>query len=297
MPSKSIAAFTDGEIPGETEAVSDAVALQIGTEPFPGYRLRQLLGRGGFAAVWEAKAADGRSVALKFLPAADGLASAREVRSIQMVRQLRHAHLVDIEQVWCHLGYIVVAMELAEGSLLDLLEAHQSEFGTPIAAAEVCLYLAQVADALDFLNTRMHLLGGKRVAIQHCDIKPSNMLLFGDTIKLADFGLASQTTARMQFHRRAGTLEYLAPEVFKGRLSDQTDQYSLAVSYCLLRGGRLPFADSPAKFDYDYVRPEPDLSMVSGPEQPILARALSPVPLDRWPSCREMIGELAQVVT
>jgi serine/threonine protein kinase len=265
-------------------------------EPFPGYRMRQLLGRGGFAEVWEAERDDGIPLALKFLPAMDSVSTSREIRSIQMVRQLRHPNLIHIEQVWCHLGYIVVAMELGEGSLLDLLETSHAEYGTALSAEQVCLLLSGAAAGLDFLNARQHLLSGKRVAIQHCDVKPSNLLLFGDTVKLCDFGLASPTTTRLQFHRRAGTLDFLAPEVFKGRLSNHCDQYSLAITYCLLRGGRLPFTDTPSKFDGNYVRPDPDLSMLSRLEQPIIARALTLVPQDRWPSCQDMIAQLAAVL-
>jgi serine/threonine protein kinase len=272
--------------------------LEPGTVPFPGYRLRQRLGRGGFADVWEAEAADGTATALKFMPCNDSGAAAKEIRSIQAVRQLQHPNLIRIDQVWCYQGYVVVAMELADGSLLDLLEAYQYEFGSPILPEQVCSLLAQVATALDFLNARQHRLGGQIVAIQHCDVKPSNMLLCGETVKLADFGLSSQTTSQLKVHRRAGTLDYTAPEVFQGRLSDRTDQYALAVSYCVLRGGRLPFRDSPATFTdcQGYSRPAPDLSMLSGREQPIIARALSTVPQYRWSSCGELIAQLARLV-
>src|SRR5207302_3208300 len=107
------------------------------------------------------------------------------------------------------------------------------------------------------LNARQHVLGGQRVAIRHCDIKPSNLLLQGQTLKVADFSLATLTSSEMWYHRRAGTLDYAAPEVFQGRLSERTDQYALAVSYCLLRGGELPFSDTPASFQSNYVRPAP----------------------------------------
>ncbi len=277
--------------------MSAPLPLNVGMEPFPGYKLRQLRGKGGFATVWEAERNDGALFALKFLPVADGSATAREIRSIQMVRQLNHAHLVHIEQIWCTTGYIVVAMELAEGSLFDLLQASQLEFNAPLPADQVCVLLANVAEALDFLNTRQHVVSGTRVAIQHCDVKPSNLLLFGDTVKLADFGLASPTTTRFQPHRRAGTLDFLAPEIFRGRLSEHSDQYALAVSYCELRGGKLPFNDTPTQFDQHYKRPAPQLDMLSGAERPIIARALHPVPQDRWPSCREMVAQLASAVT
>lgn len=268
--------------------------LRPGLEPFPGHRLRQVLGRGAFSEVWEAETPNGSLVALKFMPCDNGLAAAKEIRSIQAIRQLSHPNLLHIDRVWSHLGYIVIAMEVADGSLLDLDRAYEEEIGGFIPAEQLCHYFTQVADALDFLNTRQHLVEGRRVAFQHCDIKPSNLLLFGDTVKVADYGLASPTTATLKFHRRAGTLDYAAPEVFQGRLSDWTDQYALAVSYCQLRGRRLPFRDTPTSFQRHYVRPAPELDMLPERERPIVARALAPVPQDRWPTCREFVAQLAR---
>ena len=276
--------------------MSNAVPLYSGMEPYPGYRLRQILGRGGFAEVWEADTPGGGTVALKFMPANDGLAAAKEIRSIQAIRGITHTNLIRIEQVWCHLGYIIIAMELADGSMLDLLDAYLTEFKTPIVGEQVCMYLGQAAEGIDYMNIRQHMLEGRKVAFQHCDIKPSNLLLFGDTVKVADFGLAAPTTSPLKFHRRAGTLNFTAPEVFQGRLSDWTDQYSLAVTYCELRGGRLPFNDTPTTFVKTYTRPPPDLTMLPEPERPVVHRALAPVPQDRWPSCREFMSRLAKVV-
>src|SRR5262249_42219610 len=152
----------------------------------------------------------------------------KEIRSIQYIRQLDHPHLIRIERVWCHLGFVVVAMELAEGSLHDLFNLSLEENGMPIPAPLVLQCLSQAADVIDFLNARRHIVGGRRVAFQHCDIKPSNLLLCGDTLKLCDFGLASPTAATLRAHRRAGTIDVAAPEVFQGRLSNWTDQYALA---------------------------------------------------------------------
>ena len=42
--------------------------------------------------------------------------------------------------------------------------------------------------------------------------------------------------------------------MFQGRISDRTDQYALAVTYCELRGGRLPFADTPPAVQRGYFR-------------------------------------------
>ncbi|GIW82992.1 MAG: hypothetical protein KatS3mg105_4799 [Gemmatales bacterium] len=268
-----------------------ALSLAAGQELCPGYKLIRLLGKGGYGSVWEVDA-NGRTVALKFLETSNDEAAIKEIRAIQAVKQLHHPNLVPIEQVWAQSGHVIVTMPLADGSVLDLYEACLEEFGTPMKPDEVLPMLAQAAAGLDFLNKRQHIIDGRRVAIQHCDIKPSNLLLFGDKVKICDFGLSTITTTTVRFHRRAGTLAYAAPEVFQGRLSDHTDQYALAVSYCQLVSGKFPFHDTPSKFTEDYVRPAPDLSMLAEAERPIIARALSPVPQQRYPTCQELINEL-----
>jgi len=272
------------------------VNLTSGMEVAGGYRLTQMLGQGGFAQVWEAETKDNRRVALKFIPCRKDLSAAMEIRAIQAVRQLTHPNLLDIEQVSSEMDSIVVAMELADGSLFDLLGKYRAVAGTPIEPDVLCYYLAQAAQAIDFLNARKHQLSdGQRVGYQHCDIKPSNLLLFDDIIKVCDFGLCTPTGVTVKMHRKAGTLHYAAPEVFQGRLSDWTDQYALAVSYVHLRSGQLPFSDNGATFHGSYVRPTPNLSMLPEHERPIIARALSPTPQDRWPTCEELIDRLAGV--
>jgi serine/threonine-protein kinase len=275
--------------------VRHAVPLETGLEPFPGYRLRRLLGCGSFAEVWDAEAADGSRSALKFLPAEHQHATPGELRSLQTIRQLRHPNLIRIDRVWCHLGYIVIAMERADGSVADLHASYRTQGGSALFPEHACLLLSQAAAALDFLNTRQHLLERKTVSIQHCDVKPSNLLLFGETVKLADFGLAALMTGPVLARRPCGTPEYAAPEVFRGRLSRASDQFALAVSYCELRGGRLPFARPPRTFHADYVHPPADLSPLSPRERPIVARALATTPEERWPSCVEFIDRLARL--
>jgi serine/threonine-protein kinase len=271
------------------------VVLQSGLEPYPGYRLRRLLGGGGFGEVWKAETKDGRVVALKFLNCDGRQSAARELRSLHAICRLSHPHLVRVERVWAFGGYVVIAMERASGSLADLYNVYLTSFGTPIVPEHACLLLSEAAEALDFLNTRQHQLDERLVAFQHCDIKPSNLLLFGETLKVADFGLATPLTDQLEIRGRAGTPDYCAPEIFQGRLSTSTDQYALAITYCQVRGGRLPFPDAPSSIRPDYVRPTPDLTMLSTAERPIIARALNPVPQSRWPSCGEMMARLSQV--
>ena len=99
-----------------------ALHLVPGCEPFPGYRLKHFLGRGGWGEVWQADNPQGQACALKFLPCADRQGVYHEVRALQAIRKLNHPNLLRIEQIWCCAGYLVIAMELADGSLMDLLD-------------------------------------------------------------------------------------------------------------------------------------------------------------------------------
>jgi serine/threonine protein kinase len=270
---------------------------QSGAEPIPGYRLIRRLGRSAFAEVWVAKTTAEQRIAMKFIRCA-GQSAVREIRSLRVVQQLQHPHLVTIKGVWSIRGYIVVGMELADGSLEDLIQTYRDRLGTFVVPEHACLLLADAAEALDFLNTSRRDLGGQSVVFQHGNVKPSNLLLVEDTLKIADFGFSRTLPARAEASRRAGILEYCAPETFRGKLSSQTDQYALAVIYCKLRSGRLPFGDSTSPFHAGSPQSEPDLGMLLEVERPIIARALRPVPQERWPTCREfarqLVEELAQ---
>lgn len=269
-----------------------AVALQGGAEPTPGYRLRRLRGRGGFAEVWEASSPSGPPVALKFMPSSNAATTAREVRSMQAFLELKHPNLIGVNAVWSVPGYIVINMELAEATLLDLMFVYHNELGQHMDVPLLGLYLWQVAEALDFLNARRHVIDGRRVGFQHGDVKPNNILLIGETAKLTDHGLATPTHGPNTPCPRQGTREYAAPEVFAGYYSDTSDQFSLAVAYHVLRTGTFPFPAPPEQLSRSFARPLADLSGVTEAERPVLARALSPVPQDRWPGCRDLMAAL-----
>lgn len=271
------------------------ISLRAGKTVLAGYRLKQFLGEGGFGHVWETEGPHGEGLALKFIRCGSDMAAPHEVRNILNVRALQHPHLIRVDRVWADRGYIVVVMELADGSLQEVLAICRRDYGTPILPDYACYYLSQAADALDFLNATKHRVGGNLVGIQHCDVKPSNLLVSGETVKVCDFGLASTLSASLAPHRFAGTLAYAAPEIFQGQLSRWTDQFSLAVTYCELRGGRRPFANIPTRFGTDFVHPEPNLKMLPPDERAIVARALAPHPWDRWKSCGEFMAHLNRV--
>lgn len=270
---------------------------EVGAVPFPGYRLLRLRGRGGFATVWEADTPTGERMALKFMAAGPNASTtSREVRSIQSVQALDHPALLRIRNVWSMPGAIVIGMDLADASLLDLIHLYLEDLGKPIEPDKICRYLFPVAEALDYLNARTHRVDGRTVGYQHGDVKPNNILLIGEQPLLADYGMATPTSGPVTPCPRAGTIEYCAPEVFAGMLTDRSDQYSLGVTYHVLRTGTFPFPAPPRAAERSesgrltgYRRPDPDLSNLTPAERPIVGRALSPIPQQRYPGCTEFM--------
>ena len=270
------------------------MSLQIieGAEPVPGYRLIRLLGQGGFGQVWEAMAPGGVRVALKFIRTDTGHAEP-EQRAIEAIRDVRHPHLLEMHFSMLVEEYLIVATSLCDKNLWDRLCECQNGGQLGIPADELLQYMEETATALDFLNEPRHVdENGRQVSIQHRDIKPLNLFLVGDSIKVADFGLAKILATSVTGHTGSMTPHYAPPETFDGKVASTSDQYSLAVSYCQLRTGTLPFEGTPHEVLHAHVFMEPDLNALPAAEQSAVARALKKIPSERWPTCREFVAAL-----
>jgi serine/threonine protein kinase len=252
----------------------------------PGHELMERLGRGSFGEVWKARGPGGVEVALKFIRL-DQDAAGVEQRSIELVKNVRHAHLLGCFAAWRWGGYLVLGQELADGSLQDRARAATAQGSPGIPREELLEAMHEAAKGIDFLNSRQ---------IQHRDIKPQNLLLLGGSVKVADFGLAKLLQDANASNSGSMTPAYAAPEFFRGRTSSRSDQYSLAVTYVHLRSGRLPFAGSCARVMVGHLHQPPDLTMLPAEERPVVARTLAKSPEERWPSCRAFVEALAQSV-
>jgi serine/threonine protein kinase len=270
---------TDARIPAEPRHVE----LRPGARPVTEYQLVQMLGKGGFGQVWKARGADGIEVALKFVEL-DARAGAVERRALETMKNVRHPHLLPMFRTWQVGNWLVLAIELGDKTLYQRL-AEAEKAGEPgVPRGELLVYLREAAKGLDYLGS---------LNIAHRDVKPANLLLVGGSVKVADFGLAKVLERSLPSISVALTPAYAAPEQFQGRLSPHSDQYSLAVSYCQLRGGRLPFEGSCHEVMFGHIQRVPDLTMVPEAERPALARALAKRPDDRWPTCQVFVDELA----
>src|SRR5947209_15106977 len=133
--------------------------LAPGVEPVPGYVLGRRLGRGGFGEVWEAKAPGGVRVALKFIRL-DSAEAVPEQRALEVIRDIRHPHLLDVQFAVRVQDCLVIAMPLCDESLLQRLRACQAEGLPGVPRDELLVYMEDLARAVDFLNEPHAKAGG-----------------------------------------------------------------------------------------------------------------------------------------
>ena len=225
---------------------------------FGHYRLKRLLGRGGFGEVYEAEdTIMDRAVALKLLAAAY---SQNEVFRQRLYREARNAgklhepHVVPIHHCGEIEGQLYIDMRLIEGTDLQKVLARDG----PLSPARAVAIVRQIAAALGAAHS---------VQMVHRDIKPANILLTGDDFAcLVDFGLANAATDAhlTSSGTTIGTFAYMAPERFSNTaVSHRADIYALAcVLYECLTGsppyptGDLPGADQRAP-DRAHPAPQP----------------------------------------
>ncbi len=272
------------------------IALSVGARPLPEYELVRRLGRGGFGEVWLAKGPGGFDVALKFVRLGEQ-AGAVESRALELMKGIRHGNLLPMFGAWQRDDLLIIAMELGDRTLLDRLAEAWQQGHAGIPRDELLDYMRDAARGLDFLNEYRDPAGGAAVGIQHKDVKPQNLLLVGGCVKVADFGLAKVLEHTVTAASGGLTPAYAAPEFFKGEATRWSDQYCLAVSYCQLRGGELPFTGSHVQVMAGHVTQPPDLTMLPAAERAAVARALAKEPDKRWPSCRDFVAALHATAT
>jgi eukaryotic-like serine/threonine-protein kinase len=260
--------------------------------PLKGYRLIERLGRGGFGEVWKVEAPGGIHKAMKFvfgdLDAVDedeSRAAEQELKALNRVKTIRHPYILSLERFDRIDGQLIIVMELADRNLWDRFRECRGQNLVGIPREELLRYLEEAAEALDLMNDHYQ--------IQHLDVKPQNLFLVYNHIKVADFGLAKTFEGARGTITGGVTPVYAGPETFEGYVSRFTDQYSLAICFQELLTGRRPFDGANTKqLLMQHLNGVPDLSSLPAADRSIIGRALSKKPDDRWPSCSEMLRAL-----
>src|SRR5262245_16958846 len=255
----------------------------------PGYALAERIGSGGYAEVWRAEAPGGIEKAVKIVHGYyDDEFASQELKALERIKGVRHPFLLSLERFEIVNGRLAILTELADMSLDQRLRQCRADGLPGSPRDELLQYMADAAEALDFLSQRHSLL--------HLDIKPENLLILGDHIKVADFGLVKELATRTQNSLVSGmTPTYAAPEMFDDEPTAQSDQYSLAIVYQHMLVGTLPFAGrTAAQLAKQHTLADPQLGSLPASDRPAVARALAKKPEDRFASCRAFVDALLQ---
>ncbi|HXG11429.1 MAG TPA: tubulin-like doman-containing protein [Gemmataceae bacterium] len=268
-----------------------AVRIESQAEPIPGYRLIERLGGGGFGEVWKAEAPGGFLKAIKFVygdlqdVGEDGIRAEQELKALARVKSVRHPYILSLERFDIVDGQLLIVMELADRNLWDRFKECRS-LGLPgIPREELLGYMEEAAEALDLMNIQYQL--------QHLDIKPQNLFLVHNHVKIADFGLVKDLEGRSTAVTGGVTPVYAAPETFDGWVSRFSDQYSLAIVFMELLTGQRPFpGNNIRQLVVQHMQGKPDLSALPPEDRPVIERALAKNPDDRYPTCRALVEGL-----
>src|SRR6516162_4258864 len=254
-------------------------------EPIPGYRLIEPLGNGGFGEVWKCEAPGGLFKAIKFVYGnlnsmdVEGVRAEQELHALQRVKEVRHPFICSMDRIEQVEGELVIVMELAERTLYDLYLECQAAGLIGIPRENLLRFLRDAAEALDYMNEKHNL--------QHLDVKPRNLFVIGDRVKVADFGLVKHLERRSASGLLGGvTPLYAPPETFNGKISERSDQYSLAIVYQELLTGHRPFVGKNIRqLAQTHLQEEPDVRALPEADRPVVQRALSKDPSKRFASC------------
>ena len=260
------------------------------------YRVTREIGRGGMATVYQARdLKHDRDVALKVLspeiPAPRG--AERFLREIAFTARLDHPHILPLLDSGESDGLLYYVMPLVEGeSLRDRLKRDKQ-----LSIDEALHITREVASALNHAHDH---------GVLHRDIKPENIMLSGGHARVADFGIGRALSATAvdtnltMTGLAVGTPTYMSPEQASGAsdVDARSDVYSLACVLYEMLAGQPPFTGTTAAalLARKSLEPMPPLrttrgSVPLGVEQAI-AKALAPVPADRFPSTREFVQAL-----
>ena len=263
-----------------------APEIRVGDEPIAGYRLEERIGSGGFGEVWRCNAPGNLKKAIKFVFGShDDSRGRRERKSLERVRGVRHPFLLTLERFEVVEDRLVIVTELADGSLEDIYREYRDRGSCGVPRKVLMKHLGDAADGLDHLHQEFRL--------QHLDVKPGNLLMVGGHVKVADFGLLKDLRDGSCSVVGGLTPVYAPPELFDGRPSVHSDQYSLAVMYQELLTGTRPFAGRTiAQLATQHVHATPNLEPLPPRDRAVIAKALEKNPENRFGSCAELIDAL-----
>jgi serine/threonine-protein kinase len=202
---------------------------------FGNYFVLSLLGRGGMAEVYRARAVTGPRagwpVAIKrLLPQFAERPESIDLFTSEadLTRLLDHPNIVRVYEVGALRDTYFIAMELVDGRDLGqiLAKCHEKKIHLPV---DFSLFLIHtLLDALAYAPAAVD-KNGKPLGIVHRDVSPSNLFISRTgEIKLGDFGVAQAPTTVTE-GTVPGKPHYLSPDTLAGTSSVETDLWAANV--------------------------------------------------------------------
>jgi len=257
------------------------------------YRIERELG--GMATVYLAQdMRHDRRVAVKVLrpELAAVIGADRFVQEIKTTAALQHPHILPLFDSGQADGFLYYVMPYIEGETLRSRLDRDHQLGVD----EAVKITTEVADALDYAH---------RHGVVHRDIKPENILLHEGEAVLTDFGIALAVKEAggnrlTETGISLGTPQYMSPEQATGErhLDARSDVYSLGAVLYEMLAGEPPVTGPNVQAMIAKLMTERPTRLrvvrdtVSEGIDNAVARALSKVPADRFPSASEFAQEL-----
>jgi serine/threonine-protein kinase len=267
--------------------------LPPGTTLDDRYTIEAQLGHGGMATVY--RATDGETqeqVAVKVLRGelAQAIGAQRFAREIDIASTLDHPNVVSLIGSGSDGDVVYCVMPLFEGETLrDRLDREGQ-----LSVDDALTIADAVAQALDFAHDK---------GIVHRDVKPENILLSGDRVGLADFGIARAVIQAEEGSKLTstgivvGTPSYMSPEQASAdKVDRRSDIYALGcVLYEMLSGGQ-PFTapTQQATLARHALDPVPDIRTIRpGLPDPVwlaVKQAMAKAPADRFKTADDFMA-------
>ena len=201
---------------------------------------------------------------------------------LKVGKKLNHPYLSRVYEEGFDGDRPYFTSQLIEGMTLRRMMEMRAAKGQPFTLREVEPLLGQLADALD---------GAHRYG-PHSDLKPENIIVLPDVLKVTDYGLALGIPRPpfVQVQKGYRAEAYIAPEyVSGGEIDARMDIYSLAVIVGEMLTGLMPDADGIP----EVLMKNPDLPPAF---EALYRRALNANPLARPKSAGEFANEFSAIV-
>ncbi|KAK3121399.1 hypothetical protein QOZ80_8BG0652310 [Eleusine coracana subsp. coracana] len=196
--------------------------LKLATDNFSP---QNILGEGGYGAVYKGKLPDGRVIAVKQLSQTSHQGKSQFVTEVATISAVQHRNLVKLYGCCIDSNTPLLVYEYLENRSLD--RALFGDRGLSLDWSTRFEIILGIARGLTYLHEE------SSVRIVHRDIKASNVLLDTDLIpKISDFGLAKLYDEEKTHlsTKVAGTFGYLAPEyAMRGHLTEKADVFAFGV--------------------------------------------------------------------